>query len=374
MKRIVFLGCYGAFNCARVRIKELIEQYAAAGITGFKVFLSACGTQVPGSPIHAYIYDKAKKLFLMRDAIINPEFLDRLAEWAEEICVNAGMDFGIVFDNRYHQRRWMKNQAFKKNPFRDNDIGLDWGGPLGLKNWTGQAKPLFDSITFIPKPGGVQSVFHWKHWLDVDEKKLKFKFSDVGFPGKALSAYRQAVADTLVPIVKKGTGRLFIYGRNEERAGIEGDRSELNVFEKECFERAGVAVWGKRFHRVINRDTDIYLDRLHASIVGPYGGSAKTPQGKTVVGCLGALHEYHMKTNASRTQAISWGYGPKRISSMDGWDEKKEPFISGAKKLFATEDHIDLLIEESLLGNYDPIHEADKNLKRLAPIYKEITK
>src|SRR5687767_8248089 len=235
MKRVVFLGDVGAFNCKRVDPFELRDQYANTGITGHKVFLSSSGTQVPGDPLHAFRYDKERKTFLIKGAVINPEFEDRLEMWGDAMLADEG-DFCVVLFNRSHLKSRSGKFAFQKNPFRNNDIGLNWGDDNTVKY-------LYDSITF----GGNNKVtYHWKKWVDVDEKKLKFQFSDVGDIGKALSAYVQTVANILVPIAKKHNGRLFIIGRNEERAGVEGDRSELNVFEKECFERAGVKQWGKK--------------------------------------------------------------------------------------------------------------------------------
>lgn len=355
MNRVVFLGAYGAFNCAKVKIKELIDQYSVTNITGFKVFLLNPWTQLPKRPVYPWPFDENKNRFVMTQQ--NAEYYERLAEWAEEI-LSAKLDFGITFFDRYYQRRWVKDHKFKKHPFRDNNVGIDLGGAPNQVKW--DARPIYDSITFGPLQ------YYWQKWANVNEAQLKWKFTDgMGDFGTALRLFLDKAAETLSPIVKSNKGRLFWYGRNEERAGVEGDRSELYALQSEIFAKHGLSK-SKKFFPCVNRDSDHPDMVLHKSITRAYG----------LQHGLGAFHEIHPGTNSEIKRFLDAGYVPeKTIISGDGWHENHEPFIAGHRKMY-TDGHpmIDLLFEEAVIPNPEPVHKIHINLAKAVPVYKEITK
>jgi hypothetical protein len=282
-------------------------------------------------------------------------------------CADRGLDLGISFLDAYGEAKWIPDFDFKKHPFRNNNLGIDWGSKEGVKR-------LYDSLIF-DKPGGTN---YWLDWLPPtkpEEATLQFKWRAPNAITNAIEEYVSRIifsagfylnAKTDAGKLSYPRFRVFWKSHNEQRAVrvwdaikqewkssstlSRGDRSEIFAWISEIWKDNGCDPKGNsRFFSIVNRDViasdpqDYYkaYSELHNSITRPYG----------VNHGLGALHEVHLKQVSEAVDLVA----------NAGFDIKKTVFSSdsgtpevGAEFANAGMPFADVLYEEAVPGNPTP--------------------
>jgi hypothetical protein len=197
--------------------KVLDEVKASNVFSGLSLHLLSPWGQHPNEAFYPWPYEGSKFNLLK----VNQEWYATLKGMLLAV-MHRGMDVELCLNDRYFINKWIKYLPFKAHPFRNNNIGIDWGG---------SDKPLYDGITFGPVK------FHLLDWDN--------GYKPVGKMGEVWAEYIGRVLD----VIKECRQTYPVRGRvawkraNETYGGdniasSSGDRHELFVYiQKEAAKR-----------------------------------------------------------------------------------------------------------------------------------------
>jgi hypothetical protein len=325
MKRWITFGMYSMFaQGKRIDWDKILDEVKASNVfSGLSLHLLSPWGQHPDEAFYPWPF-QGNKFNLTK---VNSEWYATLKVMLLAL-LHRGMDVELGLGDRYFINKWIKYLPFKPHPFRNNNIGIDWGG---------SDKPLYDGITFGPVK------FHLLDWDN--------GYKPVGKIGEVWAEYIGRVLDTIKECrqVYPVRGRIAWKRVNETRGGdniasSSGDRHELHNYIRDEAKKRGLKQ-GPKF-KAFN-DYNAVGSNPDSQFRGAYKGTIGAPMQASAI----EVHNVGIQAGNSRAWEHfihTLGFNPaKFVASTDGV-MISEGHIQACKNLIKSPIvHIDLKQEEA---------------------------
>lgn len=350
MKRWVTFGMYALFAQGnRNNWDKILDKVKTSEpFTGLSLHLDTPWAQHPAEPFYPWPYKNGK--FLLTK--VNQEWYSVLMSVLLS-GLSRGLDFELCFNTRYFINKWIKYLPFKAHPFRNNNIGLDWGG---------SDRPLYDGITFGPVK------FHLLDWDN--------GYKPVSKIGEVWSEYIGRTLDVMAAARKvyPTRGRIGWKRVNETYGGdniasSSGDRHELFKYIQKEAKARGLSQ-GPKF-KAFN-DFNARGSNPDQQLKGGYKGTIGHPMQASAL----EVHNVGVQSgNAKPWEHFinTLGFDPKRfLASTDGV-MISEGHIQACKNLIKSPVvHIDLKQEEANFPQYKWNKKSmQKNFDNFFPAFRD---